>query len=45
MAEMAAMEFDLSLQQDSIDLDWTGFSDTLGEFVLKTLEDIQSVRD
>ena len=45
MAEMAAMEFELILARDCIDLDWTGFSDTLSVFVLKTLEIIQSLRN
>lgn len=45
MAEMAAMNFNLVLSRDNVDMQWSGFSDTLGVFVQKSLEVIQSMRD
>ena len=45
MAEMAAMKFSLTLLRDNINLEWSGFSDTLDVFVQKTLELINSMRD
>ena len=45
MAEMAAMRFSLTLLRESVNLEWSGFSDTLDVFVQKTLELINSMRN
>ena len=43
-AEMAALKFDLVLMKDNVDMQWSGFNDSLCPFVLKSLEFIASVR-
>ena len=45
MAEMAAMKFELSILRDNITIRWDGFDDGLSQFVLKSLEVLQSIRD
>ena len=44
MAEMAAMKFDLVILRDNITIRWDGFDDGLSQFVLKSLEVLQSIR-
>ena len=43
-ADMAAMSFDLTLSRNTIDMKWSGFSDSLGAYVKESLEFIASIR-
>jgi secreted Zn-dependent insulinase-like peptidase len=43
-AEMAAMQFDLTLLRDNVHMQWSGFNDSLGVFVQESLKFVDSVR-
>ena len=45
MAEMAAMKFELIVLRDNVSIKWDGFDDGLSQFVVKSLEVLQSIRD
>ena len=45
MAEMAAMKFELVVLRDNVSIKWDGFDDGLSQFVVKSLEVLQSMRD
>lgn len=42
---MAAMNFDMLLLRDNVDLRWSGFNDSLGVFVEETLKFIDSIKN
>ena len=44
MAEMAAMSFSPMLLKDNLNMQWSGYHDSLGVFVQKTLEIIIGMR-
>jgi len=44
-AEMAAMKFDLMLLRDAVDMQWSGFNDSLGVYVQESLKFIDSMRE
>ena len=43
-AEMAAMKFQMLLMRDNVNMQWSGFNDSLGVFVQKALEVMESMR-
>jgi len=44
MAECAELEFNISLPRDNIDLQWSGFNDSLVSFVSETLQRISAFK-
>ena len=45
MAEMAAMKIEFIVLRDNITIKWEGFDDGLSQFVVKSLEVLQSIRN
>ena len=45
MADCAKLKFSLSVPKDNIDLQWSGFNDSLVVFVSETLQKICALKD
>lgn len=44
-AEMAAMRFDLMVLHDNVNMQWSGFNDSLGVYVQESLKFIDSIKN
>ena len=45
MADLAKLEFSLSIDLDSIDLHWTGYNDSMINFIDETLQRINKLKE
>ena len=45
MADCAKLSFNLNIIRDNVDLKWSGFNDSLLNFVTQTLEKINQFKD
>lgn len=44
MADLAKLDFDLSIDIDSIDFTWSGYNDSMANYIQQTLERITKIK-
>lgn len=44
MADLARLEFNLSIDIDSVDLQWSGYNDSMANYIQQTVERILQVK-